>query len=854
MTRGSLRVYLGAAPGVGKTYRMLDEAHRRRDRGADVVVGFVECHGRVMTEALIDDLEVVPRARTTHRGRAFEEMDLDAVLERRPQVVLVDELAHDNTPGSRNAKRWQDIEELLDAGITVLSTLNIQHLESLNDVVERVTGIRQDETVPDAWVRAAEQIELVDMTPEALRKRLAHGNVYRPERIDASLGDYFRSGNLSALRELALLWLAGRVEDELESYRSDHGVTDTWETRERVVVALTGGAEGETLLRRAARIARRGRGADLLAVHVARSDGLTGADPGLLARQRVLVEHLGGTYHQVLGEDVARALIAFARGVNATQLVLGASRRGRMARLLSPGIGAAATALSGPIDVHLVSHEQAGVRPPSGPGATLSRRRRLVACGLALLALLLVGLGLGAPAEEAYLSSAIVLVFATVTVVALVGGMWPALLTSVSGFAVLNFFYTEPYLTFTVARMQSLLALAGFVVVAVSVSVVVDQAARRTREAAQAGAEAQILATVAGNVLRGSRPLAALMERLRETFSLTSVALLQRRPGFTARPDQRRDQQGWEVVAAAGEDPPRSPTDRDTEVPVDEALTLVLRGRRPQAGDRRIIEVFAAQAAVALRQERLEREAASVRPLAEADRMRTALLSAVSHDLRAPLASAKASVTSLRSREVHFSDRDRDGLLAMADESLDQLTRLVTDLLDMSRLQAGVLGVTARPLQLRESVFSALDQLDGSGADRVRVLVPEELPDAVADPGLLDRVLVNVVGNALRFSPGDRPPTVSASWAGDRIEVLVADHGPGVAEEDRESMFVPFQRLGDTDNHSGLGLGLALSQGLAEAMGGSLEADATPGGGLTMRLTLRVPESERGTDGLGDRG
>ncbi|MBE1460682.1 two-component system sensor histidine kinase KdpD [Nocardiopsis terrae] len=854
MTRGSLRVYLGAAPGVGKTYRMLDEAHRRRDRGADVVVGFVECHGRVMTEAMIDDLEVVPRARTTHRGRTFEEMDLDAVLERRPRVVLVDELAHGNAPGSRNARRWQDIEELLDAGITVLSTLNIQHLESLNDVVERVTGIRQDETVPDAWVRAAEQIELVDMTPEALRKRLAHGNVYRPERIDASLGDYFRGGNLSALRELALLWLAGRVEDELESYRSDHGVTDTWETRERVVVALTGGAEGETLLRRAARIARRGRGADLLAVHVARSDGLTGADPGLLARQRVLVEHLGGTYHQVLGEDVARALIAFARGVNATQLVLGASRRGRIARLLSPGIGAAATALSGPIDVHLVSHEQAGVRPPSGPGTTLSRRRRLVACGLALLALLLAGFGLGAPAEEAYLSSAIVLVFATVTVVALVGGMWPALLTSVSGFAVLNFFYTEPYLTFTVARMQSLLALAGFVVVAVSVSVVVDQAARRTREAAQAGAEAQILATVAGNVLRGSRPLAALMERLRETFSLASVALLQRRPGFTARPGQRRDQQGWEVVAAAGEDPPRSPTDRDTEVPVDEALTLVLRGRRPQAGDRRIIEVFAAQAAVALRQERLEREAASARPLAEADRMRTALLSAVSHDLRAPLASAKASVTSLRSREVHFSDRDRDGLLAMADESLDQLTRLVTDLLDMSRLQAGVLGVTARPLQLRESVFSALDQIDGSGADRVRVLVPEELPDAVADPGLLDRVLVNVVGNALRFSPGDRPPTVSASWTGDRIEVLVADHGPGVAEEDREGMFVPFQRLGDTDNHSGLGLGLALSQGLAEAMGGSLEADATPGGGLTMRLTLRVPESGRGPDGLGDRG
>ncbi|GAA1071988.1 sensor histidine kinase [Nocardiopsis metallicus] len=845
MTRGNLRVYLGAAPGVGKTYRMLDEAHRRRDRGADVVVGFVECHGRVMTEAMIDDLEVIPRTRITHRGRSFEEMDLDAVLERRPQVVLVDELAHSNVPGSGNAKRWQDIEALLDAGITVLSTLNIQHVESLNDVVERITGIRQRETVPDAWVRAAEQIELVDMTPEALRKRLAHGNVYRPEKIDASLGNYFRSGNLSALRELALLWLAGRVEDELEDYRSDHGVTDTWETRERVVVALTGGAEGETLLRRAARIARRGRGADLLAVHVARSDGLTGADPALLARQRVLVEHLGGTYHQVLGEDVARSLIAFARGVNATQLVLGASRRGRIARMFSPGIGAATTALSGPIDVHLVTHEHTGSPPPPGRRAALSRRRRLLACAVALLALLIVGFGIITPTSEAFLGSAIALVFATVTVVALVGGMWPALLTSVSGFAVLNFFYTEPYLTFTIASMQSVLALAGFVVVAVSVSVVVDQAARRTREAAQAGAEAQVLATVAGNVLRGSRPLEALMERLRETFSLTSVALLQRRPGFSARPDQRQDHRRWEVVAASGEDHPLSPSEQDTEVPVDDELTLVLRGRRPEAGDRRIIEVFAAQAAIALRQERLEREAAAARPLAETDRMRTALLSAVSHDLRAPLASAKAAVTSLRSREVHFSDQDREGLLSMADESLDQLTRLVTDLLDMSRLQAGVLGVTARPLQLRESVFSALDQLDAAAASQVRVLVPEGLPDAVADAGLLDRVLVNILGNALKFSPPDRPPEVSASWSGDRIEVLVADHGPGVAEEDRQSMFVPFQRLGDTDNHSGLGLGLALSQGLAEAMGGSLEADSTPGGGLTMRLVLQVPEGPR---------
>lgn len=839
VARGGLRVYLGAAPGVGKTYRMLDEAHRRRDRGADVVIGLVECHGRVMTEAMVDDLEVVPRRRIVHRGREFEEMDLEAVLERAPEVVLVDELAHTNVTGSRNDRRWQDIEELLDAGITVLSTLNIQHLESLNDVVQRITGVRQGETVPDAWVRAAEQIELVDMTPEALRQRLSHGDVYRPERIDRSLSNYFRSGNLSALRELALLWLAGRVDADLERYRSVHGVTEPWETRERVVVALTGGAEGETLIRRASRIAERGRGADLLAVHVARSDGLTGADPALLARQRVLVEDLGGTFHHVLGEDVPEALIAFARGVNATQLVLGTSRRGRVARMFSPGIGATTTELSGAIDVHLVTHEQAGMRVRPHREGNVPLRRRIAAYAATLISLALISVASTWLGSEEYLASGIVLVFAAVTVTALIGGLWPALLASVGGFAALNFFYTEPYLNLSVTHPLSLLALTGFVVVAVSVSMVVDQAARRTREAAQANAEAHTLAVVAGNVLRGSHPLNALMERLVETFSLTSVALLRRRAGASTRPDQRHDPGGWEVVTYQGDDHPLAPLPDDTEVRVDSDQVLVLRGREPRAADRRIIEAFAAQTAAVLQYELLEREAATARPLAEADRMRTALLSAVSHDLRAPLATAKASVTSLRSREVHFDEEDRDGLLAMADESLDQLTGLVTDLLDMSRLQAGVLGVTIRPSHLRELVFSALAQVGDEGRG-VAVTVPDDLPEAAADHGLVTRVLVNVIDNALRFSPPDRAPSVVGEHTGDHLEIRVIDHGPGVPEQERERMFAPFQRLGDTDNESGLGLGLALSQGLAESMGGSLVADSTPGGGLTMRLSLPV--------------
>ncbi|GIJ62882.1 sensor histidine kinase [Virgisporangium aurantiacum] len=826
MARGQLRIYLGAAPGVGKTYTMLEEAHRRAERGTDIVVGYVETHGRRHTAAMLDGLEIVPRRTLEYRGSGFEELDLDAVLARRPRVAVVDELAHTNIPGSRNAKRWEDVRDLLDAGIDVLSTVNVQHLESLNDVVREITGTTQRETVPDEVVRAAEQVELVDMTPEALRRRMAHGNVYAPEKIDAALGNYFRSGNLTALRELALLWLADKVDDQLDDYRAEHRIDEPWETRERVVVALTGGPEGATLIRRAARIAARTRGADLMAVHVARSDGLAGADPAHLARQRVLAESLGGTYHEVIGADVPEALLAFARGTNATQIVLGASRRGRLAQLLSPGVGVTTTARSGAIDVHLVAHERAaagrrGARVP----AALSRRRRALGWTLAALGLPVLTLILHV-VPDLSLTNDILIFLVAVVGVALAGGMFPALVAAVFGSLLLNWFFTPPTHTFTIAEVDNLLALGVFLLVAAAVSAVVDLAARRTRQAAQASADAQTLATVAGSVLRGARPLEALLERMRETFALASVTLLERVPGAS-----------WRVVASVGDPPCGTPGESDAEVAADETLTIALRGRRLAAGDRRVVEAFAAQAALALRQERLADEAATARPLAAADRMRTALLAAVSHDLRTPLASAKAAVTSLRSPDVAFDETDRAELLATADESLDRLAGLVANLLDMSRLQAGALGMTPVVLGLEEVVPRALDEL-GERARSVTVHIPTDLAAVRADPGLLERVLVNVIGNALRFSPPSAPPVITGSALGSTVELRVIDHGPGVAEELWDGMFQPFQRLGDRDNESGVGLGLALSRGLAEAMGGGLRPEATPGGGLTMVLTL----------------
>ena len=377
MARGKLRLYLGAAPGVGKTYAMLGEGWRRRERGTDVVVGWFEEHGRPHTDAQLRDLEVFPRRSVEYRGHTIEEMDLDGLLARHPELVLVDELAHTNAPGSRHTKRWEDVKELLDAGINVISTVNLQHLESLNDVVERITGVVQHETVPDREVRAADQIELVDMDPEALRRRLAHGNVYKPERIDTALSNYFRTGNLTALRELALLWVADRVDQELHDYRERHGIAGPWETKERVVVSLTGAPGGAVLIRRAARMAMRTK-AELVGVHVRTDDGLTSDSSSGLVRNRALLDELGGRYVEVVGADVAPALVQVARAENATQLVMGATHRSRLTEFVRGSvINSVIRGAGGALDVHVIATEiDAEADQPGAAGPAVPARRR----------------------------------------------------------------------------------------------------------------------------------------------------------------------------------------------------------------------------------------------------------------------------------------------------------------------------------------------------------------------------------------------------------------------------------------------------------------------------------------------
>jgi two-component system sensor histidine kinase KdpD len=835
-----LRIYLGAAPGVGKTYAMLGEAHRRLERGTDVVAAVVETHGRAKTAELIEGIEVIPPRYIEYRGSSFPELDVPAVLARHPQVVLVDELAHTNTPGSKNEKRWQDVEELLDAGITVISTVNIQHLESLNDVVAQITGIEQQETIPDSIVRQASQVELIDITPEALRRRLSHGNVYAPARIDAALSNYFRRGNLTALRELALLWLADQVDTALAKYRAENKITDMWEARERVVVAVTGGPESETLVRRASRIASKSS-AELMVVHVIRGDGLAGMSERKMGKVRELANSLDASLHTVVGDDVPTALLDFARENNATQLVIGTSRRPRLARVFEEGVGQRIVELSGKIDVHMVTHEESkrGLHMPS-----LSPRERQVRSWLAAFIVPSAICAVTVTVLDRYLDNGgeSALFFVGVLLVGLLGGVAPAALSAVLSGLLLNYYLIAPRHSFTIAEPNSAITELVLLLIAVAVAVLVDGATKRTREARQASQEAELLTLFAGSVLRGA-DLETLLERVRETYSQRAVSIL-REPSDEERAAGRK---GY-IVACVGKDPCVTVDSADTAIEVgDDEFWMLLAGKNLSARDRRVLGAVARQAAGLIKQRELAEEAGRAQAIVQADELRRSLLSAVSHDLRTPLAAAKVAVSSLRAEDVAFSPEDTAELLATIEESIDQLTALVGNLLDSSRLAAGVVRPDLRRVYLEETVQRSLVSV-GKGAtgfyrpaiDRVKVDVGDAV--VMADAGLLERVLANLIDNALRYAP-NCVVRVNAGRVGDRVLINVIDEGPGIPKGTEDEIFEAFQRLGDHDNTTGVGLGMSVARGFVEAMGGTIAAGDTPGGGLTVVVDLAAPQS-----------
>ncbi|MBW3088628.1 sensor histidine kinase KdpD [Bifidobacterium sp. 82T24] len=852
--RGSFRVLLGAAPGVGKTCAMLKEGHRLKASGKDVVIALIESHGRKATETAARGLEIVPRRRVRYRGMWMDDMDLFKVIERHPDVALVDELAHTNIPGSVHEKRWQDVEDLLAAGIDVITTINVQHIESLNDVVREITGSTQKETVPDKVLRSATQVELVDLPPAMLRERLSAGLVYKSDRVDAALSNYFRVGNLTALRELALLWLAGRVDEALKEYRDEHNIRAKWETRERVVVALSGGPEGDQLLRRGARVARASGGGDLIAVHVTAEDGLAGSNPTLLARQRRLVEQLGGTYHQIVGEDIPDALLDFARANNATQVIVGVSRRGLLARWLGrPSATTGIVDKSGDIDVHIVTHEfvQHGFHLPKYR-ESMAVSRKIVGVLFSLVAVLTVSWLLFTFSTPHSGQRDALILQLIVVLAAVIGGVIPATVAAVLSGLALDFLYTPPVGTFHVIRASDVVTIVLYVIVGVIVGAVVDRADARARQAQRARAESEMLASVAGSVLRSNNPLRAIVHRTREAFGFDCVRVVQDGRVVISDADPSSSVNSLPVgasPASAGDsagdagdaDTGGNGIEHDSISLNDHGPSLELYGRAIEASDQRMLMAILSQIQTVLEHNDLMRKASEVEPLAAAEKVRTALLNAVSHDLRRPLASATTAVSGLQRMGSAASDRDRRELLDVADNGLKQLTKLVTDLLDVSRIREGALPLALVATDVGGAIVPLFDELD-IGPWKVDLDIAPGLPLVVADPALLQRALSNVVVNAMRFTPDDKRVRIAASTFNGIVEIRIVDQGPGVPDDRKSEIFVPFHRLGDTDNTTGLGLGMALSKGFVESMGGSISAEDTPGGGLTIVIALRVAD------------
>lgn len=819
-------MYLGAAPGVGKTVALLAEGARALQRERDVVLAGFDARGRCRTAEI-----AAPLMATAPEGSVpmLVEFDLERTLRRHPQLALVDELAHRNAPGAAHPDRWQEVAALLDAGIDVVTTLNIAELESLSDVAAEITGTHPTATVPDAFVREAEQIELVDMTPEALRRRLAHGNVFPPEDVDVTLANQFRAENLAALRQLSLLWLADRVEESLQRFRDRSARVADWETKERVVVGITGAPGSEVVVRRAARIAERSR-AELVGVHV-RSD--TDFLPAALLEHRALLEQVGGTYREVADTDVASALVAEARVEGATQLVLGASRRRSMfGARRHPLVRDVLNAADDAFDVHVISagadSEGDGQVPRRLPAVRrrrshLSRRRQVIGLALATAGLPALTVVLLALRDHLGFTSTALCYLLAVVLAATVGGVWPAALAAVAGFGLLNFYFADPVHTFTIANNHDVVALIAFLVVAGVTSVLVDLAARRTAEATRARSEAEALAGMAGSLLREGDPVPLLLDNIVRLFGLSGASVVSAR--------------GGQVAAVAGDAPPLLPGPDVLSFDLGPESMLLLAGGALTALDRSVVGAFADQVALALESRRLHAEASASASLAQANELRSALLAAVSHDLRTPLAAIKASASSLRSGDVEFSDADEQALLKTIDEEADRLNDLVGNLLDMSRIQTGALVVQPRPVSLEEVVSGALGGLEDR-LDRVRLSLPEDLPLVEADPALLERALANLIDNALSWAPPETKVVIEAAAVGARVDIRVVDRGPGIDRRDHDRVFLPFQRLGDSPNGAGVGLGLALARGFVEAMGGEIAVEDTPGGGTTMAVSV----------------
>src|SRR6266404_4268891 len=859
-TRGKLKVFFGAAAGVGKTYAMLEAARSQRAGGVDVVAGVVETHHRAETEALLAGLEILPRRRVEYRGSTLEEFDLDAALARRPAVLLVDELAHTNAPESRHPKRYQDVLELLDAGLNVYTTLNVQHLESLNDLVAKITGVVVRETVPDSMLDQADDVELVDLPAEDLRRRLKEGKVYVPEQAAEAAEHFFREGNLIALRELALRHTAERVDAKMQRYRREHAIDTVWPVTERVMVCVGPSPAGARLVRAGHRLAAQLAAPWVVAyVETAAQRSLGAEDRARVAQTLRLAESLGAETVTLTGTRMSDEILAYARSRNVSKIVIGNPTRGFWQRVFLGSIVDTLVRGSGEIDIYVISGD--GTPTPTPRTRTRPRAGRPLPYAAAIATLLA---WLMFPRFE--LSNIVMVYLLGVVVVAMRFGRAASVLASLLSVAAFDFFFVPPYFTFAVSDSQYLVTFLVMFVVAL----VISGLTVRTRDQAEA-ARTQERRTAAlfslSRELAAAREIAPLLEaavrHLSEVFGARIVILL---PDATGRLEQRAGQLapfnmdasdlavaqwGFEHRAAAGSGTDNVPGAQMRFEPLTSSRGVVgvvgMRPAEPHAFDvpeqEHLLETFVSQVAVAVDRALLADEAQAAQVRVEAERVRNALLSAVSHDLRTPLTAITGAASAALEGEARIDAVTRRELLESIRDEAERLNRLVNNLLDVTRLESGSLRLRREWIPVEELVGVALARLAAPLRERkVTTRLPEDLPPVHVDGLLVEQVFINLIENATKHTPAGQPIDVEARREGNEVVVEIADRGPGLPAGEEQKIFDKFYGVGAA---GGAGLGLTICRAIVEAHGGRIGGQPRPGGGAIFRFSLPAGEPPR---------
>jgi len=870
-TRGRFKIFLGAAPGVGKTYEMLLAGHARKADAVDVVVGVVETHGRRETQALVEGLEVVPRRIVEYKDRSLEEMDIDAILARRPALVLVDELAHSNAPGSRHPKRYLDVQELLTQGIDVYSTLNIQHVESLNDVVAQITRITVRETVPDSIIDRADDIEIIDITPDDLIKRLRDGKVYIPKTAERAVENYFSPGNLTALRELALRRTAQRVDDQLLNHMQAHAISGPWPAGDRVLVCIDHGVNGSALVRQAKRLADRLRAPwAALSIETPRLAGISEADKDRLAASMRLAEQLGGEAVILPGQNVAADIIQYAIANNYTEIIVGKPKKPLWRELVQGSVTHALIRYAGEISVHVISTRREENETRRGvEAAPLPSQFKIMpyVVGTMLVAL---ALGAGVLLDEILDVQNLALVFLmAVLATALRSGLWPGLFASVLGALCFNFFFLEPRYTFTVRDPESIVALAFFLLVAViasNLTAAVQRQAAAARQRARTAEDLYLFSKkLAGtgtldDVLWATAFQIASMLKLRVVILLPQDDTIVVRAGYPpddtlVDADIAAARWTWEHNRPAGRAADTLPGAKRLYMPLRTSRKAVgvigldndRQGPLLNTDQQRLFEALSDQAAIAIERIQLVADEDKAKLAVETDRLRTALLTSISHDLKTPLAAILGAAGTMREySEILDKDIQLELVGTVIDES-ERLSRFIANLLDMTRIESGAMQPNSALHYIGDIVGTALGRAAKITAHhKTEMDVPSGLPMLRVDPVLFEQALFNLIDNAAKYAPEDTVIRIEASAWGQSVRLEIMDEGPGIPPDDLERVFDSFYRVRKADTvRAGTGLGLSISRGFIEAMGGTIKAGNRPGGkGAVFTITLPVPVGE----------